>query len=59
MFHGRRSWRGTHGSRRSRHAGCMRFTEYELTAALTGAAKSVVAASKKFRKGKVDIDTAW
>lgn len=37
----------------------MRFTEYELTAALTGAAKSVVAASKKFRKGKVDIDTAW
>lgn len=37
----------------------MRFTEHELTAALTGAAKSVVAARKKFRKGGVDIDTAW
>jgi hypothetical protein len=37
----------------------MRFTEHELTAALTGAAKSVVAAGKKFRKGGVDIDTAW
>ncbi len=37
----------------------MRFTEHELTAALTGAAKSVVAARRKFRKGGVDIDTAW
>jgi len=37
----------------------MRFTEHELTAALTGAAKSVVAARKRFRKGGVDIDTAW
>lgn len=37
----------------------MRFTEYELTAALTGAAKSVVAARKQFRKSRVDIDTAW
>jgi hypothetical protein len=37
----------------------MRFTEHELTAALTGAAKSVVASRKKFRKGGVDIDTAW
>jgi hypothetical protein len=37
----------------------MRFTEYELTAALTGAAKSVVAARKKFRKGGADIDTVW
>lgn len=37
----------------------MRFTEHELTAALTGAAKSVVAAGKTFRKSGVDIDTAW
>ena len=37
----------------------MRFTEHELTAALTGAAKSVVAAGKEFRKSGVDIDTAW
>jgi hypothetical protein len=37
----------------------MRFTEHELTAALTGAAKSVVAARKEFRKSGVDIETAW
>jgi hypothetical protein len=37
----------------------MRFTEHELTAALTGAAKSVVAAGKEFRKSRLDIDTAW
>ena len=37
----------------------MRFTEHELTAALTGAAKSVMAANKKFRKSGVDIDSAW
>lgn len=37
----------------------MRFTEHELTAAVTGAAKSVVAARKEFRKGREDIDTAW
>ena len=37
----------------------MRFTEHELTAALTGAAKSVMAAQRKFRKSGVDIDTAW
>ena len=37
----------------------MRFTEHELTAALTGAAKSVVASGKEFRKSGVDIDTAW
>jgi hypothetical protein len=36
----------------------MRFTEHELTVAVTGAAKSVMAA-KKFRKRGVDIDTAW
>ena len=39
--------------------GCMRFTEHELTAALTGAAKSVLAARKEVRKSGVDIDTAW
>jgi hypothetical protein len=38
----------------------VRFTEYELTAALTGAAKAVVAARRKdVRRGRVDIDTAW
>jgi hypothetical protein len=37
----------------------MRFTEHELTSALTGAAKSVVAARKEFRKSGVDIDSAW
>lgn len=38
----------------------MRFTEHELTAALTGAAKAVVTAQRKdVRKGTVDIDTAW
>ena len=38
----------------------MHFSEYELTAALTGAAKSVVRAQRKdIRKGAVDIDTAW
>ncbi|HEX2174561.1 MAG TPA: hypothetical protein VHG70_01515 [Nocardioidaceae bacterium] len=36
----------------------MRFTEHELTVAITGAAKSAMA-TKKFRKGGVDIDTAW
>ena len=39
--------------------GCMRFTERELTAALTGTAKSVLAARKEIRKRGVDIDTAW
>ena len=38
----------------------MHFSEHELTAALTGAAKSVVRAQRKdVRKGTVDIDTAW
>jgi hypothetical protein len=37
----------------------MRFTEHELTAALTGAAKSVVASRKRLRKGGDDIDAAW
>jgi hypothetical protein len=36
----------------------MRFTEHELTVAVTGAAKSVMAAKKLRRRG-VDIDTAW
>ena len=39
--------------------GCMRFTEHELTAALTGAAKSVLASRKEFRKRGHDLDTAW
>lgn len=37
----------------------MRFTEYELTAALTGAAKSVMATRRSFRKRGSDIDSAW
>ena len=38
----------------------MRFTEHELTAALTGAAKSVLAAQRRdIRKGGVDVDEVW
>ena len=38
----------------------MRFTEHELTAALTGAAKAVLATQRKdVRRGKADIDTVW
>jgi hypothetical protein len=37
----------------------MRFSEHELTVAVTGAAKSVMAAKGRFRKRGVDIDTAW
>jgi hypothetical protein len=38
----------------------VRFTEHELTAALTGAAKAVLASQRKdVRRGRVDIDTVW
>jgi hypothetical protein len=38
----------------------VRFTEHEMTAALTGAAKSVLATQRKdVRRGKADIDTVW
>ncbi len=38
----------------------MRFTEHELTAALTGATKSVYAArDRSVRKGKRSVDEAW
>jgi len=38
----------------------VRFTEHELTAALTGAAKVVLAAQRKdVRRGNADIDTVW
>jgi hypothetical protein len=38
----------------------MRFTEHELTAALTGAAKVVLATQRKdIRRGRADIDTVW
>ncbi len=38
----------------------MRFTEHELTAALTGAAKTMLRAQRKdIRRGRVDVDTAW
>ncbi|GAA1509470.1 hypothetical protein GCM10009788_12300 [Nocardioides humi] len=39
--------------------GPMRFTEHELTAALAGAAKTVLAADRRLRKRGVDADTAW
>lgn len=37
----------------------MRFTEHELTAALTGAAKAMHATRKSVRKAKLDPDAAW
>jgi hypothetical protein len=38
----------------------MRFSEHELTAALTGAAKEVLAAQRKdLRRGRGDVDAAW
>lgn len=38
----------------------MRFTEHEMTAALTGAAKAVVAARRKdVRKGRASADDVW
>jgi hypothetical protein len=38
----------------------MRFTEQEMTAALTGAAKTVLATQRRdVRRGRVDVDTAW
>jgi hypothetical protein len=38
----------------------VRFTEHELTAALTGAAKSVLAAQdRSVRKGRRSVDEAW
>ncbi|MFC4785718.1 hypothetical protein ACT8ZV_14650 [Nocardioides sp. MAHUQ-72] len=38
----------------------MRFTEHEMTAALTGAAKAVLTSQiKDVRRGKQDIDAVW
>lgn len=38
----------------------MRFTEHELTMALTGAAKAVLATQRRdVRRGRVDIDAVW
>ncbi|WP_435769344.1 hypothetical protein [Nocardioides sp. SYSU DS0651] len=37
----------------------MRFTEHELTAALTGAAKSVLSTRRGFRRAGADADAAW
>jgi hypothetical protein len=38
----------------------VRFTEHELTSALTGAAKTILAAQRKdLRRGRTDVDTAW
>ncbi len=40
------------------HAGRMRFSEHELTAALHGVAKSVLRAQRKVRRG-ADVDEVW
>ena len=37
----------------------MRLTEHELTVALTGTAKTVLASGRRFRKGGADIDKVW
>ena len=38
----------------------MRFTEHELTAALTGAAKTVLASQDRdVRRGRQDVDEVW
>ncbi|MFD0806768.1 hypothetical protein ACFQ0K_11780 [Nocardioides caeni] len=37
----------------------MRFTEHELTAALAGAAKTVLAADRKVRRSGVPVDEFW
>jgi hypothetical protein len=38
----------------------MRFTEHELTSAVTGVAKSILAGQRKdVRRGLVDIETVW
>lgn len=37
----------------------MRFTEHELTLALHGAAKTVLAGRKDVRKRKLDVDDVW
>jgi hypothetical protein len=37
----------------------MRFTEHELTAAVTGAAKLVLATDRKRRRKGVDAETTW
>ncbi len=37
----------------------MRFTENELTKAVTAAAKTVVAAQRHVRKDKLDVDEVW
>jgi hypothetical protein len=36
----------------------MRFTEHELTTAVTGAAKSLLSAKRRRRRG-TDVETAW
>lgn len=37
----------------------MRFTEHELTVALAGAAKLMVASNRKLRRKGVDVNTVW
>ena len=62
LVRGDRHRRRRPARRRPRPAGRdpMRFTEHELTAALTGAAKSVFAAQdRSVRKGKRSVDEAW
>lgn len=37
----------------------MRFTEHELTSAVTGVAKSMLATKRRHRRRGVDIDAVW
>jgi hypothetical protein len=37
----------------------VRFTENELTVALNGAAKALLAARKDVRRGRLDVDEVW
>lgn len=45
--------------RRDGHDGGVRFTENEMTQAMAGAAKSVLAVRKDVRKQKLDVDEVW
>lgn len=46
--------------RNVRHAVPVRFTEHELTAALAGAAKEILAVQRKdVRRGRADLEAVW
>lgn len=56
---GRRVLGAAAGEEAVRDAGGMRFTEHELTTALTGAAKSVLASRRRTVRGGRDVEVAW